>query len=134
MRRGFKMIMQQFADRIPISERTVISDRSVSCKLADGRVLEILLKEAGHGNRFEKLVVRIIHPQNGEVAKTTFRFQEFLQEEPGTNGDCSSIKWPYVWVALVSRNDSKATWYNVPTEESLNNLMTSVRDWVGLYE
>ena len=129
MKRNYKTFKEALQDILGkvISKEAVFSEKTVTQKLDDQRLVSICLSTNGRSNYYEILIVKIIDKNTGDIGKTIFELKCYTKPA----WEHQNIKsTDYIWECR-----DEITWYGAePTDASIKDLRDDVQKYIGLFK
>lgn len=124
------MNKQQFMEKLFDDRDFKVTNNQCFGKLANNNVVNIVLSDSGHVNRFNKLVVSIISPTVGLIDKTVFNFEDLVCD-PNNNTHTGTN---HEGLHATLFNDDFHWCIDYPTTESLDVMFDSIEYYISLFE
>jgi hypothetical protein len=110
-----------------IGKDFVVSSNKALFPLDETRNVSIELKSGITRDKFNQLVVRILHLDHGEVDSATFFFKDYLEQRE-YHANIKEIT--HIW-----KDGNSVGWYGPPpTDASLKSLQNEIVNWIKLWK
>ena len=120
----FEGFMKKLLSDLPYEFK--VFNRKATIAIWDKKVVEIVLSTRGTSGHYQKLVVSIIHKDNGMIASEAFNFSDYLMDGWEQAG---SDKAPLVI------DHCGTDWYmNGPTSKAIKNLVKRISEYIEIYD